>query len=155
MKSFRFRPEALLEIRRRRRDALQAALGLAQRTLAEAETELHRRTAQRDEALRAYRDAVDVDPGFETHERHRNWIARLRAGIAAQESAVEARRAEMAAAAERLRVAHQEVRVLERLKEHQRRRYDDAVRKEELKEMDQIASLRYARQLMEGQQHGD
>lgn len=154
MKSFRFRPEGVLDLRRRRRDVAQSALGVAERALRDAEAEMLRKTAHLDEAVGAYARALHEGGEVEIHERHRTWIAGLRAGVAAFRPVVDERRKAVETAAAALRSAHQDVRVLERLKDQQQRRYDERARQEELKEMDQIASLRYARRMREGDQHG-
>jgi len=154
MKSFRFRPEGVLDLRRRRRDVAQAALGAAARALQHAEAEWLSKIAECDEATEAYRLSLSADGDVTVHERHRNWIVRVRADVEHLRGAVDERRKGVDTAATALRSAHQDVRVLERLKAHQQQRHHELVRQEELKDMNEIASLQYTRRMREGDQHG-
>ena len=150
MKAFRFRPESVLELRRRRREVAQAALGSAERARAQAEAELARSNEASAAAGESYRRALEGGGDAETFERHRNWIARLRADGDRRRAVVDERQRAVDAATAVVQAAHQGVRVVERLKDRARRRYDEAVRQQELKEMDHVATRRYVRRFVEG-----
>ena len=155
MKAFRFRPESVLELRRRQRDAAQAALAAAERAKLEAEADLARSIEAHAAADESYRQTLAAGGDVAAFERHRNWIARLRAEKDRRTAVVNERGQAVAAATALVQSAHQSVRVVERLKDRARRRYDEAVRQQELKEMDHIAALRYARRFVEKGQTRD
>jgi flagellar export protein FliJ len=155
MKAFRFRPESVLELRRRRRDAAQAALGDAERARLEAEADLTRSIEASAAAADAYRQVLEAGGDAGSFERHRNWIARLRVDRDRCRGVVDERQKAVDAAMALVQAAHQRVRVVERLKERARRRYDEDVRKQELKEMDHVAALRYVRRFVDGGQTRD
>jgi flagellar export protein FliJ len=150
MKAFRFRAESVLDLRRRRRDAAQAALGSAERARAEAEADLARSTEENLAADESYRLALEAGGDAETFERHRNWIARLRADTVRRRVVVDERCQAVNAATALVQAEHQRVRVMERLEQRARERYQEAERKQESKEMDHAAAVRYVRRLVAG-----
>src|SRR5262245_25401764 len=155
MKAFRFRAETVLDLRRKRRDAAHAALADAERAKAAAEAELARSNEASALADQSYRDALSSGGDAETFERHRNWIARLRADGDRRRAVVDERQRAVHTATAAVQAAHQAVRVVERLKERARRRYDEAVREQGSKEMDHVATRRYVRRFVEGGQTRD
>jgi len=154
VKSFRFRAQAVLDLRCRHRDAVQAQLAQAERAervaavaLEAAEVRLHAAGIEAANALRAGGPISEF-------ERHRNWIAHLRVDGERLRRVRHERAAEVTEARERLRVAHQRVRVLERLREQTWRRYLEAVRQQEMRDLNEVATLRFSRQRREGGQAG-
>lgn len=150
MKAFRFRGERLLEWRRVQADAARMEFVRASASaresgalVQEAERECER-SAQ--ELLALVKTPIDVA----TLERYRNWIDRQQ--IHAQACRQSHReRCDVADAASRvLQLANRHVKVMERLRERAVARHADDVRKTEMKELDQLATLQFVRRRMEG-----
>lgn len=150
MKEFRFRAQAVLDLRSRHRDLVQAELAQAiraEQAAAEAFEGAERR------GLRA---AVDGAEAFRAggpiseFERHRYWIAHLRDETERLRRIRQERTTEVLKARERLRSAHQQVRVLERLRDELRQRHRERVRQQEMRDLDEVATLRFTRQHSQG-----
>jgi flagellar export protein FliJ len=150
VKPFRFRASALLAIRRKRRDEAQANLATAERAARGAAADFERAEGHvkraADECAEVLREGGDVD----RLERHRNWITCLQTETLRLKGVLDERTRAVAGAVKVLRATHQEVRVLERLRERLLRRHEQIVREHEMKEIDQIATLRYARRFIQG-----
>lgn len=155
MKPFRFRADTLLSLRRRRRDAARIELAQAQQLERQSAEDLASKRAQRDVAENAHAEAIRVGGEVELIERHRNWRVFLDAEVDRSRQRHQEQAERVVRLAEALTVVHRDVRVLERLRERLWRRYLDAVRRQEMKELDEIATLRYARRLTEGGMHRD
>lgn len=150
MKAFRFRARALLDIRRRLRDEIQLALAHAQRAEQAAaaaldDAELRDRSAAVNGAV-----AVRAGGSVTEFERHRNWITHVRAEVDRLRQVRDERAAEVSTVRGRLRAAHQQVRVLERLRDQMWQRYQESVRRQEMRDMDEAAAVRFARQRSQG-----
>lgn len=150
MKAFRFRADTLLTLRRRNRDAAKTMLALAERALLDATADVERATAAEVTATARYAAEIAAARDPEVFERHRNWIAALQVEVQRAQIVLDDRKASAASAAEAVRLAHQGVRILERLRERAVRRYDADVRRTEIKDIDQLATLQYARRLVSG-----
>ncbi|MGE0813525.1 MAG: flagellar export protein FliJ [Vicinamibacterales bacterium] len=150
MKPFRFRAQAVLDLRRREEEAAKNALA-RQRAMAEraqqALAAAHAAVARAGEALQSQASA---GAAHGTLTWHRSWIVRLRIGVqVAAHAAAEAERATAAAAAA-LGQAMQRRRVLERLRDRAWRTYCVDRDRAEIREMDQLATLRFAHRAIEG-----
>jgi flagellar export protein FliJ len=77
--------------------------------------------------------------------RYRNWIGNQREHAAVCRRQHEDRRAVADQAAGVLQTAMRHVKVMERLRERAWRRHMDAERRQEMKELDQLATLQFAR----------
>ncbi len=149
MKPFRFRGEQILAWRRTladraRGEFLRAAESAreAQRLADAADAAVSAADVTAIAAIRAARDVVTI-------ERHRIWIAseRRRAeGCRQQHRQREVVAAEKAAA---LQLANRHVKIMERLRERAQRRYQDRERQVEMKALDELATLQYARRRAE------
>src|SRR5262245_57396620 len=117
MKAFRFRADTLLHLRRRHRDAVHRELAQAERAASEAAAAVRDADARIDEASATSARAMATGGLIVEFERHRNWIAHLRAVRARLQAALDERTAVVAAVRLRLHAAHQGVRVLERLRD--------------------------------------
>lgn len=150
MGPFRFRAEIVLELRRREEEAARTALARRRAVCDRAHAAL---AAARDavfEAGRALDSAAASGTTHGTLEWHRSWIVRLRLAVqAAMRIAAEADQA-AGRAALALNQAMQKRRVLERLRDRAWRKYTLARDRAHIQEMDQLASLRYAAQALEG-----
>ncbi|NOT24530.1 MAG: flagellar export protein FliJ [Acidobacteria bacterium] len=150
MKAFRFRAQAILDLRTRHRDAIQTELAQAERAEHEASAAVEHADRRLQRAGADGADALRAGGPITKFERHRNWIAHLRDEGDRLCRVRQERAAEVSRVRERLRVAHQQVRVLERLRDQMSQRHATAVRHEEMRELDEIATLRFSRQQSQG-----
>ncbi|HEY6508765.1 MAG TPA: flagellar export protein FliJ [Vicinamibacterales bacterium] len=142
-KSFTFRAQPALDLRRREHDARR-------RSLVTAEFELTVERRRFDEACDTLCSARG-DLGRQMEGRHasmdltwhRDWIQRLEQSRSAHASAVAEKGARVAAAMAECVVARQRLESLERLKDKARRSWDDAERAREQREFDALATMRY------------
>lgn len=143
MRPFRFRAQVVLELRRREEEAARAALARQQaetmrvRALADEAA----RTARTAQATLAATTAAGASPAL--LEWHRSWIVKLTRDVAVGLVAVAEAEQAAARAAVVLGTALQKRRVLERLRERALRRYRVDSDREQLKDMNQHASLRH------------
>jgi flagellar export protein FliJ len=75
---------------------------------------------------------------------YRNWISRLRQDVAIKKARLSERRAALDRAVARLNLAHRDVRALERLRAKALAAWQLAEQRAEQKELDWLASVRYA-----------
>ena len=143
MKAFRFRPAALLDLRRRERDTAQANLARARLAADAAESASREADEGCTEAIGRYRASLGGAFLIGTVQWHRNWIVHQRAASAALRLEANQYQEAVAGAAGLLRAAHQRVRVLERLRDRKRARHDEAERRQDGKEMDQLGALQH------------
>jgi len=156
MRPFRFRALAALELRRKQEDEARVALGEAERVLRAAE-------AQWQSALAASSQAGEQLSLAQTHGAtgaliswHRSWILSCRL-VADQRRA---RVADATVAVEKqmqvVRDAHRKRRTLERLRDRAWRKYQVDAGREELRDMNGLAAMRYlARAADHGDEHRD
>jgi flagellar export protein FliJ len=145
MKPFKFKGERILEWRRVQADAARGEFLRAAETAREALRVAETAESAAIEAVKngdhAVRHATDVA----TIERHRIWISREqrradglrrtyleRQAVADQKSVV-------------LQVANRHVKVMERLRERAQRRHRDLERQLEMKALDELATMQFAR----------
>jgi flagellar export protein FliJ len=150
MKPFRFRGARLLEWRRIQEDAVRGEFLRAHESAREAAALVADAEGRAGDAVRDYREALST--GIEAHwlERHRNWIVRQQGDIAASRERHGERKQIADKAADALRVAHRHVRIVERLRQHAWKRYLDAARRIETKEIDELATRQFARRMAAG-----
>jgi len=145
MANFTFRPATLLRIREARRDERRTRLADAQRAeqlvvqrIAELDAELE---ALRRRCVDAARPGNTVDVDLLTDAARYEMILKLQRQSADQQrqavlAEVQRRRAALVA-------ADREVRVLEKLRETQRRRFDEEEARKEVKRLDEVAMSRF------------
>jgi flagellar export protein FliJ len=150
VKTFRFRAARVLDLRRRERDAAQAHLARAREASRSAEDALTRAERDHQDALARYREDLIGSIDLDRVERHKNWIVRLQGVVAACQRSHQERLLAAASAADAVRLAHRRVRVLERLRDRTLRRHAEDVRRQETKDIDQLATLGFARRAAEG-----
>ena len=153
--TFRFRAGAALDIRRTQEDAARLAS-------AKADTELEsarQRTADaRAEARQDGERLVEVQlAGAESWrvQWHRAWIDRQRREVTVRAREADIRSAEAAQAQQAAQEAVKRRRVLERLRDRSWRKYQRAANQQHVKEMNELATLRFVAQITEGEQYGD
>jgi flagellar export protein FliJ len=147
---FRFRAAPLLTLRQRQLDAAQLRLAHANEDVASSERLADAAAQAVAHADSAYREALANAADNAVLERHRIWISRQCSYADARQRARAECRGVAAAAASNVLATHRQVRVLERLRERARRRFDAEIAAREMKEIDLLATLQYARRMSEG-----
>jgi flagellar export protein FliJ len=142
MRTFVFRAQVALDLRRRRDDEAKRELAVANAAVAQAELDLgaarERHARALDDARQAQASATDTT----THVWYRNWISTQQQDVARRHDDLERRRDDAEAARDRATRTHVDVRVLEKLRDRARRAYDQAAAREEQKAIDWLAVLR-------------
>lgn len=142
MRSFVFRAQVALDLRRKRDDEAKRQLAEANAAVAQAELALdasrERHARALDDARLAQASATDTT----THVWYRNWISIQQQDVTRRHQDLERRCDEAQVARDRATRTHVDVRVLEKLKDRARRTYDQAVAREEQKAIDWLAVLR-------------
>lgn len=144
MRPFRFRPQPVLDLRIRRRDAAEEALAAARAATRDAEATVRAAEEALRNAQARARDALTTAGGLTSAAWHWNWIERLRRDVAGAKDALDVRRQEEARAAEIAREARRQVKVLERLKARRRRAWRLEAGRAEQRMIDELAGLRFA-----------
>lgn len=149
MKPFKFKGERILEWRRVQADAARGeflrAAETAREALRAADDADAAVSAAIDNADQAVRQATDVV----TFERHRIWIGKEQRRADGCRRTYRERQAVADEKAAALQVANRHVKVMERLRERARRRYQDLERQLEMKALDELATMQYARRRAE------
>jgi flagellar export protein FliJ len=143
--TFRFRGARILEWRRVQADAARVAFVRATESVREAAARVAEADDQSERAASDYKTAMASPNDIGTIVRYRNWIGNQREHAAVCRRQHEDRRAVADQAAGVLQTAMRHVKVMERLRERAWRRHMDAERRQEMKELDQLATLQFAR----------
>jgi flagellar export protein FliJ len=143
--TFRFRGARILEWRRVQADAARVAFVRATESVREAAARVAEADDQSERAARDYKTAMASPNDIGTIVRYRNWIGTQREHAAVCRRLHEEHRAVADQAAGVLQTAMRHVKVMERLRERAWRRHMDAERRQEMKELDQLATLQFAR----------
>jgi flagellar export protein FliJ len=155
MKPFRFRAEPILAWRRRLADDARVAVVRANESVRAAMRSVADAEARSLHAADDFRRAIAAYTDIETIVRHRNWIDRERAHVAASRVQRDQRQREADVAVAALQRAMRHVRVLEKLRDRAWRRHQDAERRQDVKAIDELAAQRFARrQPRAGQEAG-
>jgi hypothetical protein len=149
VKPFKFKGERILEWRRVQADAARGEYLRAAETAREALRAAEEAGAAADRAVHdgdyAVRHATDVA----TIERHRIWIVREQRRADGCRRTYLERQAAADEKAAALQVANRHVKVMERLRERAQRRHRDLERQLDMKALDELATLQYARRRAE------
>ncbi len=144
MGRFRFRLEAVLELRRKRETEAKRALAEAQGlTRVAGESVAAAEDALRESQARAL-DELSSEHATTSAVWHRNWMTRLRDDLEAAQERLRERQANEAKAAERARAARRDVRALERLRQRAWQEYIDGELRAQQHGLDEFATLRVA-----------
>jgi len=155
VKSFRFRAARVLEWRAAAADAARGAFVRARESAREAGERVEAAEARHSDAMQALRAELASPIDVDTIGRHRSWIDHQRAAVAACQHVHDERVAATAVAADALREAKRQVKVLERLRERALRRYTAAVRRQEMQRLDEFAVQQFVRSRAHGEkEHG-
>ena len=153
--TFRFRAAAALDVRRTQEDAARLAL-------AKAETERDLARQRTDDAKAEVRQdgerlvAVQL-AGTESWRVlwHRAWIDRQRREVAVRAREADTRAAEAVQAQQAAQEAVKRRRVLERLRDRAFRKHRRAADEQHVREMNELATLRFVAQITEGEHRAD
>jgi len=147
--AFRFRAAAALDIRRKEEDAARIALAQAERAVAEADMRLQHARERMDQDGQRFVQEQRVGTEAWRVQSHQAWIERQRREllVRAQERANKA--GEAAAAAQAAREALKRRRVLEKLRDRAWRKHERLAHERHVKEMNELATLRFVAQLAE------
>jgi len=144
MRTFRFRLEAALDLRRRQDADAQRARSVALLTLQAAEADMRAGEASLNEAMaRAHEEQSRGCDGV-TLAWHRNWIARWRIVTSERRSVVVERQAALQAADAKAREARRRFKSLDRLRERAWDAYAAECQRIEQQEMDAFGVMRHA-----------
>ena len=153
--TFRFRAAAALDVRRTQEDAARLAS-------ANADTELdhaRQRTAEaRAEARQDAERLVEVQlAGAESWrvQWHRTWIDRQRREVTVRAREADVRATEAVQAQQAAQEAVKRRRVLERLRDRAWRKHRRAADQQHVREMNELATLRFVAQIAEGEHRAD
>ena len=143
MRPFRFRAQAALDLRLTQEEQALRALAKARETAARADARTENAIGAVSQADREFQDAQRDGVSGSLIGWHRSWIAKQRLEVDARkrEAAISAAVVERAAASVRDR--HRDRRTLERLRDRSRRAYDLEVGRQDTREMNMLAGLRY------------
>jgi flagellar export protein FliJ len=147
--TFRFRGARILDWRRVQADAARVAFVRATESVREAATRVADADDQMARAVREYQAALAGSSDIGTIVGYRNWIGKQREHAAVCRRQHDERRVVAERAAGVLQLAMRQVKVMERLRDRVWRRHQDAERRREMKELDQLATLQYARRMSE------
>ena len=143
MAGFRFRAQVALDLRRKQDDEAQRALGVARQATVAAQRALDEQVRILEESHARAR--IEEAHASDTSRAvwYRNWMTRQRLVIAAARAAVDARRNEETAAAQRTIETRRRLRSLERWRDRHEKAFQLAERRAEQKEFDVLGGLRY------------
>lgn len=147
--TFRFRGARILEWRRVQADAARVAFVRATESVREAVARVADADHHVERAARDYKTAMARPHEIGTIVGYRNWIEKQREHAAACRRQHEEKRVVADQAAGVLQTAMRRVKVMERLRDRAWRRHLDAERQQEMKELDALATQRFARRKSE------
>lgn len=153
--AFKFRAAAALDIRRQQEEA--ARIVSAQAETAHAAARQKANDARAAVVSQGERLADAQVAGIESWrvQWHRAWIARQQRDAVLRAHEAEARAREAETAQRAVQDAFRRRRVLERLRDRAARKYRRAADQQHVREMNELATLRFVAQLTEGDHCGD
>lgn len=141
---FKFRAKAALELRQREYDEAQRVLARAQLNQRAARVALDEKAFAVTDAKQRTAAAMSVMDANSPISWYRSWIVRLEHERVACAHVAASRDAEVAQAAAACERTRQRVEALERFRDKARAAWDAALQADEQKQMDALATLRFA-----------
>jgi flagellar biosynthesis chaperone FliJ len=155
MANFKFRAAAALDLRRKQEDAARIEVAKAEMAvMAATERSRDARTRVSDEGNKLLHLQQDGTESWRV-QWHRAWIDRQRRDAEARAAELNARTQEAAQAAQIAREAMKKRRVLERLRDRAWHRFEQAQHDQHVKDMNELATLRFVAQIAEGGTRAD
>src|SRR5581483_44574 len=156
MRPFRFRAAAALEIRRKQEDQARIALQRAESALQTAHSGLRAAMDAESDAKDALCAAQSAGTPAYLIGWHRSWIVNRQSEVEVQRLNVAKAGALVARETAILRDAHRKRRTLERLRDRSWRKYQVEAARQDVRDMNDLAGLRYIARLAEdGEQSRD
>jgi flagellar export protein FliJ len=146
MRPFKFRAQVVLDLRKRQDDEAQRKLAIATRERAVAETRVDAASTAVEESMQRAREALESRAWGDSREWHRNWIVSRRKELAVQREGLAKSRAAEQLARQRAGDARRALRSLERWFERAWRRHQQALRRFEQRELDEVGAMRHVAQ---------
>ncbi len=143
MRPFRFRAESALELRRKHEDEARRQATHAQNAAAMADERLAAAQAQADQAGAHLIDVQSHGAPIWLIDWHRSWILKQSREVADCRLQAATAHATAARASAALHEAHRKRRVLERLRERLQARHAREADRQELAQMNELATMRY------------
>lgn len=141
MASFRFRAQAVLDLRRSQDEEAQRSLARADAGVRQASARLERAT---DEVAKAIAAApAGSRPDVTLMAWHRNWIVGRQHHAATRRDELEEQRRQAVLAAQAAQQARRRLRSLERLRERALRRFLASERRRQQKELDALGTMQF------------
>lgn len=150
MSAFRFRGQRVLDWRRVQEDAARAAFVRASTSARAALERALAADVARDRTVREFRERMNQPVDVDTIERYRNWIRQQQSHADACHRHHGEQQDLADAAARALQLARRHVKVMERLRDRAAERHREEERLNEMKALDELATLQYVRRQMEG-----
>ena len=146
MKKFRFRLESVLKLRRLAEDEKQRAVGgllseIHDRQQEAVELDLAARAAGGELKERNHSGRIDLT----WIGNYQSYVSHLRAGIAARIDMVAQLQQRLTESRQELAEAAKQTKILEKVKEKRKQRYDDEIKRLETREQDDIATRNFLR----------
>lgn len=155
MANFRFRAAAALDLRRKQEDAARLEVAKAEMAVMAAnERSRDARTRVDDEGDRLVHIQQDGTESWRVLW-HRAWLERQRREAEARAAELQARTQEAARAAQLARDAMKKRRVLERLRDRAWHRFQRTQHEQHVRDMNELATLRFVAQIAEGGTRAD
>ena len=143
MRPFRFKAQAVLDLRKRQDDEAQRVLADAVRTRRHADTIVAAAATAVDKSMRQARQALAAPASGTEHDWHRNWIRSRQHELDAARAGLAECRAAEGVVRQRAHEAHRAHRMLERWFDRAWRRDQQERRRIEQRELDEIGTLQY------------
>lgn len=144
-RQFQFRFETMLKLRRQREDEQKRVVADRLRQISQVRAQLdslQRQIEQETQAVRHAASGGTID--LQQMVRHRHWIGHLHKGTLEAQARLRFLEARLAQERTQLAEAAKQRRVLEKLREHQYERYTDELNRRETRELDELATIRFA-----------
>lgn len=155
MANFRFRAAAALDLRRKQEDAARIEVAKAEvAVMAASERSRDARTRVSDEGDRLVHLQQDGTEAWRM-QWHRAWIEKQRKDAEIRAAELKVRTQEATQAAQVAREAMKKRRVLERLRDRAWHRFEKVQHDQHVKEMNELATLRFVAQIAEGGTRAD
>ena len=146
MKKFRFRLEPLLRLRRQQEEQKKRAVGVLIREISEQQRQaLQMATAVRQEGENLKHQYAQGRVDLDWAGHYRRYVSHMQMAINQRIEAVTQIQQRLQLARQELAEAAKNTKVLDKLKEKRRQRYDHELGREETRELDEVAAQGYVR----------
>ena len=141
---FRFRLRTILKLRKQKEDEHKRIVAVRVRELngiRQRADRIQKQIQRETDAVRAERSTGVLS--IQDISRHRHWLTHLQRSLLDTHNQARSTEAILAQERSELTRASREAKAVEKLKERQKRRHDEEVRRKENRELDEIAVIRF------------